>query len=141
VSSSTPPPAPLIRGMRRFTIRFVNPITRRFVHRLPGFCLLIYRGRKSGKTYHIPMNVFRRNSHYVFALTYGNDVQWVKNVMANGEADIQIGNRIIHLVKPEPFTDPKRRLMPLPARVLLGLFRVQGFLRMTPSSKASRAES
>jgi hypothetical protein len=61
LSFSPPPPAPRIRGMRRFTIRFVNPITRRFVHHLPGFCLLIYRGRKSGKTYRIPMNVFHRS--------------------------------------------------------------------------------
>ena len=127
--------------MRRFTIRFVNPITRRFVHHLPGFCLLIYRGRTSGKTYRIPMNVFRRSGKYVFALTYGHNVQWVKNVMANGEADIQIGNRVIHLINPEPFTDPKRRLMPFPARVLLGLFRVHGFLRMTPGEQSRQPNS
>ena len=123
--------------MRRFTIRFVNPLTRRFVHHLPGFCLLIYRGRKSGQTYRIPMNVFRRSGHYVFALTYGHDVQWVKNVMANGEADIQIGKRVIHLINPQPVTDPQRRLVPWPVRFLLGLFRVHGFLRMT-SSEPSR---
>jgi hypothetical protein len=87
------------------------------------------------------MNVFRRNGQYVFALTYGHDVQWVKNVMANGEADIQVGNRVIHLINPEPFTDPQRRIMPLPVRFLLGLFRVHGFLRMTPSEQTHEPPS
>lgn len=121
--------------MRRFTIRFVNPLTRRFAHRLPGFCLLTYKGRRTNKVYRIPMNVFHRQGHYVFALTYGHDVQWVKNVLAGGEADIQIGGRVIHLVDPEPFTDPKRSLMPFPARILLGIFRVHAFLRMRPADE------
>lgn len=133
MAPSQPPPAPRIAGLRRFTIRFVNPLTRRIAHRLPGFCLLTYKGRKTNKIYSIPMNVFHRDGLYIFALTYGHDVQWVQNILASGEADIQIGDRVIHLVDPEPFTDPKRSLMPLPARILLGVFRVHGFLRMRPA--------
>jgi deazaflavin-dependent oxidoreductase (nitroreductase family) len=139
MASSPPPPRPRIAGMRRFTVRFVNPFTRQFVHRLPGFCLLIYKGRKTNQTYRIPMNVFHRQGHYIFALTYGHDVQWVKNVLASGEADIRIGDRVIHLVDPEPFTDPTRSLMPLPARILLGVFRVHGFLRMRPAQPGEPA--
>lgn len=118
--------------MRGFTRRVINPFTRRFAHRLPGFCLLSYRGRKSGTVYTIPMNVFRDGDDYIFALTYGHEVQWVKNVLATGEAEIQIGDRTMQLVNPRPFTDPQRRLMPLVVRLFLSLQRVHGFLRMSP---------
>jgi len=125
--------------MREFTKRVINPIARRFVHRLPTFCLLSHRGRKSGKTYTIPMNVFRDGDDFIFALTYGHQVQWVQNVLANGEADIRIGDRVIHLTHPQPFTDPSRRLMPLPVRLFLGLQRVHGFLRMSPTRDTGAA--
>ena len=125
--------------MREFTMRLINPPARRFAHRLPGFCLLSVRGRTSGRTYTIPMNVFRDGPDYIFALTYGHRVQWVKNVMATGEADIRIGDRLIHLTSPALFVDPERRLMPPPVRFLLGLQRVEGFLRMRPAAAASPA--
>jgi len=78
------------------------------------------------------MNVFRDGDDYVFALTYGSDVQWVKNVLASGGADLEIGKRTVRLVEPELFVDPTRHLMPLPVRVFLGLARVTEFLRMRP---------
>ena len=124
------PPPPRIRFMRPFTTRVLNPFTRLFVHRLPGFAIIRHRGRKSRKTYRTPMNVFRDGETYVFALTYGSDAQWVKNVLAAGEAELQIGDRTIHLTDPELFVDPKRRLMPLLVRFFLGLMRVSEFLRM-----------
>ena len=76
------------------------------------------------------MNVFRHGDEWVFALTYGSDVQWVKNVLAAGEATLEIRRRQIRLVDPELFVDPERRLMPVPVRQVLGLMRVSEFLRM-----------
>jgi F420H(2)-dependent quinone reductase len=60
--------------------RYINPVTRPIAARLPTFALLTHRGRKSGRTYRTPINVFRRGDDYFFFLTYGSDVQWVKNV-------------------------------------------------------------
>jgi deazaflavin-dependent oxidoreductase (nitroreductase family) len=130
------PPRPRFRFMRPFTTHVINPFTRLFVHHLPGFAIISYRGRKSGKTYRTPMNVFHVGDHYIFALTYGSDVQWVKNVLAAGEADLQIRDSMIHLTDPELFVDRARRLMPLPVRVGLGLMRVTEFLRMRPTTPA-----
>jgi deazaflavin-dependent oxidoreductase (nitroreductase family) len=115
----------------------LNRFTRLFVHRLPGFAIISHRGRKSGKTYRTPMNVFRDGETYVFALTYGSDVQWVKNVLAAGEADLQIGDRTVHLTDPELFIDAKHRVVPRLVRILLGLLRVTEFLRM----RAAAAEA
>src|SRR6185369_5682382 len=119
-----------LQFMRPFTTRFVNPLTRLVAGWLPGFGILEYRGRTSGKRYRTPMNVFRRGDHMVFALTYGPDVQWVKNVLAAGELDVRTAGKTVHLIEPELFTDPGRRAMPPLIRPFLGLMRVTEFLRL-----------
>jgi hypothetical protein len=76
------------------------------------------------------MNVFRTGDEFVFALTYGADVQWVKNILAAGECGLRTRGRTLRLVEPVLFVDPERRRMPFPVRQLLGLMRVSEFLRM-----------
>jgi hypothetical protein len=76
------------------------------------------------------MNLFRHGDTYVFALTYGADVQWVRNVLAAGEADALIRRHTVHLVEPEVFVDPWRRMVPFPVRQFLAFARVTEFLRM-----------
>jgi deazaflavin-dependent oxidoreductase (nitroreductase family) len=119
--------------LRPFTTRLFNPISRRVAGRLPLFGILSYVGRKSGRLYRTPLNVFKRGQGYVFALTYGSEVDWVKNVLASGEADLRTRGRDVHLVEPELFVDPSRRLMPLPVRIVLRLNNVNEFLRMRQS--------
>jgi deazaflavin-dependent oxidoreductase (nitroreductase family) len=97
---------------------------------MPGFGLLRYRGRRTGRQYNTPMNVFRQGDSYVFALTYGSDVQWVKNILAAGETTLRTRGRDLRLVQPELIVDPERRLMPFPVRQFLGFMRVSEFMRM-----------
>jgi deazaflavin-dependent oxidoreductase (nitroreductase family) len=116
--------------LRPFTTHLFNPVSRRFAGWLPGFGVLSYVGRKSGRLYRTPINVFQRGDDYVFALTYGSEVDWVKNVLAAGDCDMRTRGRDVHLVEPELFVDPTRHLMPLPVRVVLRLNDVEEFLRM-----------
>jgi deazaflavin-dependent oxidoreductase (nitroreductase family) len=95
------PPRPPLAVIRPFTTRVFNPFSRLFVRWLPGFAILGYRGRTSAKPYRTPMNAFRHGDEWIFALTYGSDVQWVKNVLAAGEASLEIRHRKIRLVEPE----------------------------------------
>lgn len=127
------PPRPPLAVIRPFTTHVFNRISRPIARWLPGFGILNYRGRTSGKQYRIPMNVFRDGDRWVFALTYGSDVQWVKNVLASGEAVLEVRSRRIRLVEPQLFVDPERRLMPQPVRFFLGVMRVSEFLRMRPA--------
>jgi deazaflavin-dependent oxidoreductase (nitroreductase family) len=132
------PPRPPLAVIRPFTTHVFNPISRRFVRWLPGFGILVYRGRKSGKEYRTPLNAFRHGSDWVFALTYGSDVQWVRNVVAAGEATLEVRRRKIRLVEPELIVDPERRLMPPVVRQALGLMRVSEFMRMRPAPPVGR---
>jgi deazaflavin-dependent oxidoreductase (nitroreductase family) len=125
-------PPPRIRVLRRFTTFVFNPVSRLFAGRLPGFGIIEYQGRKTGRTYRTPLNVFRDGDDWIVALTYGSDVQWVKNVVAAGGCKLTVRSRTTSLVDPQVFVDPTRRLMPFPVRQFLGLMRVSEFMRMSP---------
>ena len=101
---------------RHIARRYVNPVVRPVARRLPSFGILTYRGRKTGRTYHTPINAFRRGDTYFFFLTYGSDVQWVKNVLAAGSCSLETRGRVVELVEPELITDPELRPAPLVAR-------------------------
>jgi len=58
--------------------------------RLPYFGLVLHRGRSTGRVYRTPVNAFPHGNRVVIALTYGHNVDWVKNVIA---AD---GCRLVH---------------------------------------------
>jgi deazaflavin-dependent oxidoreductase (nitroreductase family) len=116
--------------LRPFTTRLVNPISRRFAGWLPGFGLLTCTGRKSGRQYTTPLNVFKRGDFYAFALTYGSEVNWVRNVLAAGGCELRVRGRNVRLVEPELLVDPAGRLVPLPVRLFLRLNRVTEYLRM-----------
>lgn len=124
------PPRTRMAWLRPFTTRFVNPLSRLVAGRLPWFAIVHQVGRRSGRRHDTPMNVFRHDGDWVFALTYGADVDWVRNVLAAGECTITTRGRLVHLVEPELVVDPQRRLVPQPVRAFLGLLRVTEFLRM-----------
>jgi deazaflavin-dependent oxidoreductase (nitroreductase family) len=120
---------------RRVVGRYVNPVTRPFARRLPSFAILTHRGRKSGRLYRTPMNVFRRGDEYFFYLTYGSDVQWVKNVLAAGSCSIETRGHVVDLVDPELITDAELR--PAPPHVRFVERRIAGvtqYVRMRAAS-------
>jgi hypothetical protein len=76
------------------------------------------------------MNVFRVRGDYLFALTYGADVDWVRNVTAAGSCQLETMGRVVTLSDPVVFSDPTRHLVPQPVRFFLGVLRVTEFLQM-----------
>jgi deazaflavin-dependent oxidoreductase (nitroreductase family) len=123
------------RGLARFNRKVTNVITSRFAPWAPGFGIMTHQGRHSGQLYRTPVNVFPRGDKYVVALTYGPDSDWVKNVLAAGEADLRARGRMVHLTAPRLFHDETRHLMPLPVRLLLRWFGVADFLELQQSPR------
>jgi deazaflavin-dependent oxidoreductase (nitroreductase family) len=123
--------------LRPLGVRFVNPVMRRAAGRLPGFAILSYTGRRTGRTYRTPINVFRRGDQYVFVLTYGSaESQWVKNILTTGGCEMRRMGRDVHLVEPELIVDPTLSLVPRPLRFMGRLAGVTEFLRMTADRSA-----
>lgn len=125
---------PLPKRLAHFNKRVTNRIARRVAWWLPGFAIVTHVGRRSGRTYRTPVNVFRDESGYVFALTYGRDSDWVRNVLAAGECEIETRRRKVVLDDPELLTDPSPQSVPPPVRWILRTVDVGDFLAMTPAS-------
>jgi deazaflavin-dependent oxidoreductase (nitroreductase family) len=121
--------------LRHIATRYVDPVLSPLAKRLPTFGIVTHRGRKTGRTYRTPINVFRRGDRYLFFLTYGSDVQWVKNILAAGSCSLESRGRIIELVEPELITDPELRPAPVAVRfVERRIAGVTEYLRMRAAS-------
>ncbi len=108
---------PLPHGLGRFNRWVTNPVTRTFAGRLPGFAIVVHRGRTSGRRYRTPVNAFARpDGGYTLALTYGPESQWVRNVLAEGGCTLETTGRRVELRNPRVVRDPTRRPVPAPVR-------------------------
>jgi deazaflavin-dependent oxidoreductase (nitroreductase family) len=110
---------PIPRIVRQWNKVGLNRVTKRVAPWMPGLGLVVHRGRRSGRTYQTPVNVFASGDGYVFALTYGPDTDWVKNVLAAGGCELRTRGRTIRLTSPRLFRDEARRdIRPLERQVL-----------------------
>jgi deazaflavin-dependent oxidoreductase (nitroreductase family) len=128
---------PLPRRLAKFNRVVTNRVLGPPARYLPGFASVSHVGRRSGRIYRTPVNLFRREDGYVISLTYGADSQWVRNVLAAGGVDIETRGRRLHLVDPEVVRDPARSLVPKVVRVPLRLANVDEFMLL----KRTDAES
>jgi deazaflavin-dependent oxidoreductase (nitroreductase family) len=80
--------------LRHLATRFIDPLLLPVATRLPAFGVMTHVGRKMGRVYRTPINLFRRGDDYLFFLTYGPDVRWVKNVFAAGSYSVETGGRV-----------------------------------------------
>jgi deazaflavin-dependent oxidoreductase (nitroreductase family) len=126
---------PIPRVVGRWNKVGLNRVTRHIAPWMPGFAVVVHRGRRSGRLYQTPVNVFAAEDGYVLALTYGPDTDWVKNVLAAGGCELRTRGRVIRMVSPRLFHDEARRdIRPL-ERQVLRVIGVADFL----SLKAARA--
>jgi deazaflavin-dependent oxidoreductase (nitroreductase family) len=109
-----------------FQIKYINPIAVPIARFTPGITVIKHRGRKSGRALETAVSAYRKGHTVAIMLAHGK-TNWVKNVLAAGEAEIRLGGRDVHLVNPrivEAGTDdPSLPLMArLAARRGVGVF-------------------
>lgn len=132
---------PIPRAVRRWNKAGLNRVTRPLAGWLPGLGVVIHRGRRTGRRYRTPVNVFPAGNGYIFALTYGPDTDWVRNVLAADGCELQTRGRTVQLVSPRLFHDEQRRgIRPLERQVLRAL-NVTDFLSLTSAPAAGRAQA
>jgi len=68
---------------------------------LLGFGILTHVGRKSGKVYRTPVNVFRGSNGFIVALTFSSQSEWVKNVLAAGGGELKTRGKKYQLSPPK----------------------------------------
>ena len=86
-------------GVENFQVKYFNPMIKPFARYLPGMATIKHRGRKSGKPYETIVTAYRKGNVLAIALVHGK-TDWVKNVLAAGEADVHFIRRDVHIVNP-----------------------------------------
>jgi deazaflavin-dependent oxidoreductase (nitroreductase family) len=123
------------RWLAKFNIAVTNRITSLFAGWLPGFGILTHVGRRSGKVYRTPVNVFRAQNGFIVALTYSSQSEWVKNVLAAGSCELKTVGRKYRLVAPRVVRDTTRRRFPIPVRLILMLVGADEYMELsTPTT-------
>jgi deazaflavin-dependent oxidoreductase (nitroreductase family) len=106
-----------------------NPILRPVAGRAPYFGVVVHRGRLSGRVYRTPVNVFQRGEEFIFALTYGPERDWVKNLMHQGRFTLIHRGRTTELIEPRLWeTTEAPTAIPAVAREILRRAGVHTFL-------------
>jgi deazaflavin-dependent oxidoreductase (nitroreductase family) len=119
------------KSLARFNLAVTNKITSRFAGWLPGFGIITHVGRKSGKVYHTPINVFRVPNGFAIALTYGRESEWVKNVLAASRCELQTRGRHYRVSHPTIAHDATRKQFPFPVRIVLGIVGANDFMQLS----------
>ena len=85
--------------IHRLQVKYMNPVVKKVARFLPSFAVIEHRGRKSGKQYETVVNAHRKGDTLAVILGHGK-ADWVKNVLAAGEADMRLFRREVHIVNP-----------------------------------------
>jgi deazaflavin-dependent oxidoreductase (nitroreductase family) len=121
------------RWLAKINIAFTNRITSLFAGWLPGFGIVTHVGRKSGKVYRTPINVFRASNGFIIALTYSSQSEWVKNVLAAGGCEPKTRGKKYRLFAPKVVRDPTRRRFPFPVRIVLSVVGADEYMELSRS--------
>lgn len=105
--------------------RRLNPLTRRMAYAGTGpFSLVRHTGRRSGRQFETPLILARIPGGFVAELTWGDRVDWYRNIVAAGGCTVLVAGREHRIGAIEPLdTERGRAAFPLPARLLLRLLR------------------
>jgi deazaflavin-dependent oxidoreductase (nitroreductase family) len=86
------------RAVAKFNRRITNPLAVRFGGWAPLNGTLEHVGRKSGKTYRTPLNIFETADGFVVPIGYGLESHWVQNALAGGPLTVHKAGRTIPVV-------------------------------------------
>ena len=119
------------RWLAKINIVFTNRITGLFAGWLPGFGILTHVGRKSGRVYRTPINVFRASNGFIIALTYSRQSEWVKNVLAAGGCELKTRGKKYRLSAPKVVRDPTRQRFPIPVQIVLRIVGADEYMEFS----------
>jgi deazaflavin-dependent oxidoreductase (nitroreductase family) len=93
--------------------------------------VLTHVGRTSGRTYRTPLDAHRVEGGYLFVLVYGSGSDWVRNILAAGQAHLRVDGEEIDLTHPRLIDDVQaRRLLPDDVKSPPRMLRITEYLRM-----------
>lgn len=115
--------------LRPFNRAVTNKVLGPLARHVRPFATVTHTGRRSGKTYQTTVWAFEREGVVAFALTYGKDVDWVRNLLAAGRGSVDLGGDAFDIEHPRVVGDDEGRPhLPQPVRAVVPIIGVHDFL-------------
>jgi deazaflavin-dependent oxidoreductase (nitroreductase family) len=89
------------RVVARVNRRVTNPIQMRWAPYLPPWAVIEHVGRRSGRQYATPVIATVDHSTLYVAVLYGEESDWVKNVLSAAGGTVRRAGRRFRLTDPE----------------------------------------
>lgn len=120
------------RWVARVNRRVTNRVLARLAGKVPNLAILRHQGRTSGKTYQTLIMAFPLGGTMVIALTYGPDVDWLKNVIAADGCIVTTGDREWVLRSPRVVRGADLPgTLPVPFQMFLRVLRVDTYVLLS----------
>ncbi|WP_433602908.1 nitroreductase family deazaflavin-dependent oxidoreductase [Nocardia sp. CA-135953] len=123
----------LPRTLAKLNRHVTNPILGRLAGKVAPMSMVVHKGRKSGRAYRTPVLAFESDGVYRIALTYGRDVDWVKNVTAAGGFELEAKGTVVLLSDPVVVHDASASWAPLGVRQALQVLSATDYLQARPA--------
>jgi deazaflavin-dependent oxidoreductase (nitroreductase family) len=95
------------------------------------FAVVGHVGRRSGAAYATPVIAIPVQDGFAFALTYGPEVDWYRNILAAGSCTLRWRGKTYRLDQAETLsTEAGLQAFPIPLRWVLKLMRKRDYFRM-----------
>ena len=119
-------PVQLPRRLARINRVVTNPIQGQWAWLLPPWAIVCHRGRRSGRLYRTPVLAFKRGRTLAIGILYGEQSDWLRNVLAGGGRVVRRGRtyalidpRVLDAERAEGISPLGRVLGRLSGRVLV----------------------
>jgi deazaflavin-dependent oxidoreductase (nitroreductase family) len=124
--------------VRQFNKRTFNPrILKSAGTAHSPFAVVGHIGRRSGAAYATPVIAMPVQDGFAFALTYGSEVDWYRNILAAGSCTLRWRDKTYKLDRPETLpAEAGLQAFPFPFRPMLRLMRKSDFFWMRLSQPA-----
>jgi deazaflavin-dependent oxidoreductase (nitroreductase family) len=100
------------------------------------FSILIHTGRRTGTSYKTPVLATYVDDAILIPLSYGANVDWLKNVLAAGACDLLNKGEEIHAEDPRVMNAQEAlSMLPEGKQQLFALFNLDAFVRLTRSER------
>jgi deazaflavin-dependent oxidoreductase (nitroreductase family) len=121
---------PLPRSIARFNRVVTNRFSRPVARYLPGFAVIVHKGRVSGNVYRTPVNCWIDDRSAIVALTYGSDTDWLKNLQAADGGAVEHRGRTYQVGMPVLIGSEGLSRMPAVVRPILNVVGVTEFAEL-----------
>lgn len=100
-----------------------------------------HTGRHSGRTYTTPVVIDRVSDGFVIPLPYGTEVDWLRNVLAAGNATLRVHGETCRAVEPQivDAATASTQLSPRRQREF-GRFGIKNYLKLKREAPAAEQE-